>query len=93
MKVYDLSVGMLVYASGMWNARIVNSESKSDIVLGYPVTAGKKDKSIMMYLGYRRGEFAIHGSKKHHVFLFDNKIALMSGYEVRYLETLEEWER
>ena len=93
MKVSELKPGMLVHSSGIWDARIVSDNSPTQVTLGYRSMAGSSKKSIMMYLGHKKGGFAIHGSKKHHMFLLDNEIALMSGYEIRNLEEVEPWRK
>ena len=86
MKVRDLELGMLVRAVGIWDARVASESSSNTVTLGYRSLNDDTDKSLLMYLGFRRASFFIRNVKKHHLFLLGGEIAIMSGYEVRYLE-------
>ena len=51
-------------------------------------SAAKRDRasSVAIYVGTERSKEWVQGVKTHHYLLVDGETAIISGYEVRYLE-------
>jgi hypothetical protein len=95
MKVGELKEGMLVQASGNWE--IVDSRMSADgQEIGITVNHAWKriaKKEIMMFVGTTQDDFRWCGVKRHHRFLWKGRGVIMTGYDMRYLEPVEEGER
>tara|TARA_B100000700_G_scaffold323656_1_gene427876 strand:- start:1742 stop:1993 length:252 start_codon:yes stop_codon:yes gene_type:complete len=81
MKVSELIVGMLVRTSSICGLSIVRAETPE----GYNFFCDGKG-NMMIYLGSKKSDILLHRSGKHHMFLRDNSVVAMSGYEIRHLE-------
>ncbi len=105
MKVGELAEGMLVKASGNWEivdcdwptffpAKNRKAMKRVDGPrIGITVThAWKKiaKKEIMMFVGTTQDDFQWGGVKRHHRFLWKGKGVIMTGYDMRYLESIKE---
>ena len=107
MKVGELVVGQLVIASGNWE--IVSSswptyERTGEIAfkkvdrgaIGITIThAWKREakKDIMMFVGTSQDDFQWGGVRRHHRFLWNGKGVIMTGYDIKYLEKVEDGDK
>ena len=101
MKVGELEEGMLVKAICNWEINgcdwpayfpmpgTVVFEERKNAVVGITITHAyrrKARKEIMMFVGTMQDNFQWGGVKRHHQFLWNGKGAIMTGYDMRYLE-------
>jgi hypothetical protein len=108
MKVGELQVGTLVMASGNWEIissawptyeRTEEPKTYKKVdrgEIGVTVAhAWKREarKDIMMFVGTSQDDFQWGGVRRHHNFLWNGKGVIMTGYDIRYLETVEDGDK
>ena len=108
MKVGELRVGQLVAASGNWEIissawpTYVKTEENKVFKrvdrgsIGITITHAwkrKARKDIMMFVGTSQDDFQWGGVRRHHNFLWNGKGVIMTGYDIRYLETVEDGDK
>ena len=82
MKVSELIEGMLVRRSSIFGLSVVRAETP----IGYSIYCQDGKSNMMIYLGSKKSDILLHRSGKHYMFLRDNSVVAMSGYEIRHLE-------
>lgn len=97
MKVKELDEGMLVKAKDGWEFLIPNwdgqdKEGNCVRVSGVTVRycyAWKPKSDIMLYVGTLKSNVVWQGVYTHHHFLLNGTGVIMTGYDIRYLDTFE----
>ena len=108
MKVGELRAGQLLVASDGWEIissswptyertnepkafkRVDRGSIGITVVLPWKREA-KKD--IMMFVGTSQDDFQWGGVRRHHNFLWKGKGVIMTGYDIRYLETVQDGDK
>ena len=98
MKVAELREGMIVRPIvNKYTKRRMHFDVKREVAVGENkdesvsvvyCSASKRDSSqdIAIYVGTERSDQWVQGVKTHHYLLVGGETAIISGYEVRYLE-------
>jgi len=105
VKVCELKEGMLVRAAGNWEIMsccwpayfpkegTVVFEERKNAVEGITIAHAWKriaKKEIMMFVGTTQDDFQWGGVKRHHRFLWNGKGVIMTGYDMRHIEKMED---
>ena len=108
MKVGELVVGQLVIASGNWeiiSSSWPTYERTGEPMAFKKVDRGsigitinhawkrEAKKDIMMFVGTSQDDFQWGGVRRHHNFLWKGKGVIMTGYDIRYLETVQDGDK
>ena len=48
---------------------------------------------MMMFVGTSQDDFQWGGVRRHHNFLWNGKGVIMTGYDIRYLETVQDGDK
>lgn len=98
MKVSDLSEGMIVRPIvNKYTDRRMHFDVKREVAVGANkdknvsvvyCSASKRDskQDIAIYIGSEKSDLWVQGVKTHHYLLVGGETAIISGYEVRYIE-------
>ena len=98
MKVAELKEGMMVRPIvNKYTDRRMTFDIKRDVAVGEAkeksvsvvyCSAAKRDKvaDVAIYVGTERSNEWVLGVKTHHYLLVGGETAIISGYEVRYIE-------
>jgi len=106
LKVENLKVGMIVRPIiNKWTDRRMTLKVKSVSTYNSqddenPVSDGlmcdiscdihSNHPGVGIYMGFENSNYWMSGVKKHHQILIGNILANLSGYDVKYLEPVEE---
>jgi hypothetical protein len=98
LKVADLAEGMIVRPIvNKYTQRRMHFDVKREVAVGENkdksvsvvyCSASRRDskQDIAIYVGSERSDLWVQGVKTHHYLLVGGETAIISGYEVRYLE-------
>ena len=98
MKVADLEEGMIVRPIvNKYTKRRMNFDVRREVIIGEEedksvttvyCNASRKDnrQDVAIYVGTERSSYWVQGVKTHHYLLVEGETAIMSGYEIRYIE-------
>ena len=98
MKVSDLSEGMIVRPIvNKYTERRMHFDVKREVAVGKNkdksvsvvyCSASKRDnrQDVAIYVGSEKSDQWVQGVKTHHYLLVGGETAIISGYEVRYIE-------
>ena len=101
MKVADLEEGMIVRPIvNKYTKRRMNFDVKREVAVGEKkeksisvvyCNASKRDsgQDVAIYVGSEKSNHWVQGVKTHHYLLVKGETAIISGYEVRYIEPAE----
>lgn len=97
MKVKELYEGMLVIPNSGWEFFIPGwtgqDKMGNDVLVSGAAArycyAWKPKSSIMLYVGTSRSNVAWQGTYTHHHFLLNGAGVIISGYDIRYLNAVE----